>query len=68
VAALNALPGIGVFVAITLIAEIGDVSRFPDARRLCCWAGLTVGCIYSVLVPDQAFYVVKPRWQPPSSR
>jgi transposase len=41
VAALKALPGIGDFVAITLIAEIGDISRFPDARRLCCWAGLT---------------------------
>jgi transposase len=41
VAALKALPGIGDFVAITLIAEIGDVSRFPDARRLCSWAGLT---------------------------
>ncbi len=23
------------------VAEIGDVHRFPDARRLCSWAGLT---------------------------
>jgi transposase len=41
VAALKALPGIGDFVATALIAEIGDISRFPDARRLCSWAGLT---------------------------
>ena len=23
------------------MAEIGDVTRFPDARHLCSWAGLT---------------------------
>jgi transposase len=23
------------------VAEIGDVSRFPAADKLCCWAGLT---------------------------
>jgi transposase len=23
------------------VAEIGDVTRFPDARHLCSWAGLT---------------------------
>jgi len=23
------------------VAEIGDVHRFPDARHLCSWAGLT---------------------------
>ena len=24
-----------------LLAEIGDISRFPTARKLCAWAGLT---------------------------
>ena len=24
-----------------VIAEIGDISRFPSARHLCAWAGLT---------------------------
>jgi transposase len=24
-----------------LLAEIGDISRFPSARKLCAWAGLT---------------------------
>jgi transposase len=26
---------------MTLVAEIGDISRFPTARKLCAWAGLT---------------------------
>jgi len=26
---------------MTLVAEIGDISRFPSARKLCAWAGLT---------------------------
>ena len=25
----------------TFVAEIGDVTRFPTAGALCCWAGLT---------------------------
>lgn len=24
-----------------LVAEIGEISRFPTARKLCAWAGLT---------------------------
>jgi transposase len=41
VQALMALPGIGKLTAMTLVAEIGDISRFPTARKLCAWAGLT---------------------------
>jgi transposase len=26
---------------MTLVAEIGDIGRFPSARKLCAWAGLT---------------------------
>ena len=26
---------------MTLVAEIGDITRFPTARKLCAWAGLT---------------------------
>ena len=37
----QALPGIGPITAMTLVAEIGDISRFPTARKLCAWAGLT---------------------------
>lgn len=33
--------GIGRYTAMLIIAEIGDVRRFPTARRLCAWAGLT---------------------------
>ena len=28
-------------VPATFVAEIGDVTRFPTAGALCCWAGLT---------------------------
>jgi transposase len=41
VQALAALPGIGMITAMTLAAEIGDIGRFPTARKLCAWAGLT---------------------------
>jgi transposase len=41
VQALQALPGIGPVTAMTLVAEIGDIARFPTARKLCAWAGLT---------------------------
>jgi transposase len=33
--------GIGPVLAAVFIAEIGDVSRFPNAAALCCWAGIT---------------------------
>jgi transposase len=41
VAALTRLPGVGPITAMTLLAEIGDIGRFPTARKLCAWAGLT---------------------------
>ena len=41
VEALCQLPGIGPLTALTLLAEIGDISRFGSSRKLCAWAGLT---------------------------
>jgi transposase len=38
---IRQLPGIGPVLAAVIIAEIGDVTRFPSAARLCSWAGLT---------------------------
>ncbi len=35
------IPGIGQFTAATLVGEIWDVKRFPSARQLAAWAGLT---------------------------
>jgi transposase len=39
--AIQALPGVGPTLAAIFVAEIGDVHRFADPGRLCCWAGLT---------------------------
>jgi transposase len=33
--------GVGRYTAMLIIAEIGDINRFPTARHLCSWAGLT---------------------------
>jgi transposase len=33
--------GVGRYIAMLVIAEVGDISRFPSARHLCAWAGLT---------------------------
>jgi transposase len=41
VAALTQLPGVGTLTALVMVAEIGDISRFPSARKLAAWAGLT---------------------------
>ena len=39
--AIRALPGIGPVLAAVIVAEIGDITRFPHPARLCSWAGLT---------------------------
>ena len=41
VKALTALPGVGQFTALVIVAEVGDITRFPNARKLASWAGLT---------------------------
>jgi transposase len=39
--AIQAICGVGPIMAAIFAAEIGDVGRFPTARHLCSWAGLT---------------------------
>jgi transposase len=39
--AVQQLPGIGPVLGAVIVAEIGDVSRFPAPGQLCSWAGLT---------------------------
>jgi transposase len=31
---LTALPGVGQFTALVIVAEVGDITRFPSARKL----------------------------------
>lgn len=37
---LMTIPGIGFFSALTIKSEIGDISRFSNASKLCSYAGL----------------------------
>lgn len=37
---ISEIPGIGWYGALTILAEIGDVHRFPDAQHLAAYAGL----------------------------
>ena len=39
--AIQAINGIGPTSAAVLVAEIGDVTRFPTPAHLCSWVGLT---------------------------
>ena len=39
--AIQAIYGVGEITAAIFVAEIGDVTRFPTARNLCSWAGMT---------------------------
>jgi len=41
VKALMELPGVGILTALMITAEVGDITRFPSARKLASWAGLT---------------------------
>lgn len=41
VATRTRLPGVGTLIAQIIVAEIGDITRFPCARKLTAWAGLT---------------------------
>jgi transposase len=38
---LTVLPGVGTLTALTILAEVGDITRFSSARKLASWAGLT---------------------------
>jgi hypothetical protein len=40
---LMQLPGFGVITGMTVLAAIGDIHRFPDARHLASYSGLTGG-------------------------
>jgi transposase len=39
--AVQAINGVGKISAAILVAEIGDVTRFPTPQHLCSWCGLT---------------------------
>jgi transposase len=39
--AIQDLPGIGPVLAAVIVAEIGDIRRFPGPGQLASWAGLT---------------------------
>ena len=41
VTVLRTRPGVGEFTALVMLAEIGDITRFPSARKPASWAGLT---------------------------
>lgn len=38
---LRTLPGCGALLAVTIVAELGDVDRFANLGRACSYAGLT---------------------------
>jgi len=35
------IPGIGPFIAIVLVLELGDIARFASAKRVASYVGLT---------------------------
>ena len=37
---LTSMPGVGIYSAAVIIAEIGEISRFDGAKQLCSYAGL----------------------------
>jgi transposase len=39
--AIQQIPGVGPILGAVLVAEIGDITRFPGPAQLASWAGLT---------------------------
>jgi transposase len=39
--AILKIDGVGKVIGAIFVAEIGDVTRFPNPKKLCSWAGLT---------------------------
>jgi len=37
---LMTIPGVGYYSAMLILGEIGDISRFPNPKKLCSYAGL----------------------------
>jgi transposase len=37
---LMTIPGVGVLTAYVLLSEIGDIHRFPSAKKLCAYGGI----------------------------
>ncbi len=37
---LQSIPGIGIYSALLILSEIGEIDRFPGAKKLCSYAGL----------------------------
>jgi len=40
---LMTIPGIDYYTALLLLMEIGDIRRFSNPRKLCCYSGLVLG-------------------------
>jgi transposase len=38
---LQTLPGVGFILAVVILLEVGDMSRFPDAPRFAAYSGTT---------------------------
>jgi transposase len=38
---LQTLPGVGFILAVVILLEVGDMSRFPDASRFAAYLGTT---------------------------
>jgi len=36
---------VGTLTTLIIAAEISDITRFPSARKLAAWAGLTLGLL-----------------------
>jgi transposase len=41
---LMTIPGIGAILALTILLEIGEISRFPDARKFASYCRVAPGC------------------------
>jgi len=44
---LMTIPGIDYYAALLLLMEIGDINRFSDPKKLCCYSGLVPGLYQS---------------------
>ena len=42
---IKTAPGVGIVTAEVVLSELGDASRFPNAKKVCAYAGLVPAAV-----------------------
>lgn len=58
-AAMDAVPGVGILTAMTLLAELGDLQRFSNGKQVASYLGLVPSCHESGEASDRKGHITR---------